>query len=368
MRLGLVLEQALAPVPGGTGRYTRELARALVASAGRSDSVHGWVARHRDLTAALVDGIPGPTPLALPASLLARLWRYGLPPRISDVDVLHAPTPLCPPSPAPTVVTVHDTVPWTHPQTLTRHGARWHRDIVARAVRRGAVVAVPSAAVAAELGLIFPEHSHDRLHVLGGGVPPDLLAEPAREAELLVDRRGLPERYLFSLATLEPRKGLDVLITALAMLGGAAPCLVIAGQAGWGGVDPAQAARRSGLPADRVLTLGRVSDQELAVLLRRARALVMPSRAEGFGLPVAEAMALGVPVICTDVPALVEVAGGAALVVPREDADSLADAIRAISTDDVIASALAVAGRKQAARHTWAAVAERAWDLYRSLV
>ena len=70
-----------------------------------------------------------------------------------------------------------------------------------------------------------------------------------------------------------------------------------------------------------------MSDAELAVLLRAASVLIMPSRAEGFGLPVAEAMAVGTPVICSDIPALAEVAGGAAVLVPPGDPAALADAL-----------------------------------------
>jgi glycosyltransferase involved in cell wall biosynthesis len=168
-------------------------------------------------------------------------------------------------------------------------------------------------------------------------------------------------------ATLEPRKGLDVLVAAMAELGADAPTLVVVGQPGWGGVDLRTLAAGAGLPADRLVVTGRLADPDLAALLQEASALVMPSRAEGFGLPVAEAMAAGTPVICTDAPALVEVAGDAGLVVPRGDAEALAAAIAALLDDGALQDELAEAGLQQAARHTWDAVADRAWELFRRL-
>jgi glycosyltransferase involved in cell wall biosynthesis len=113
--------------------------------------------------------------------------------------------------------------------------------------------------------------------------------------------------------------------------------------------------------------LGRVEDADLAVILRRATALLMPSRAEGFGLPVAEAMACGTPVICSDVPALVEVAGDAALVTPVGDVGRLAEAIEAVLRDAQLRDKLVRAGRLRVPRYDWNAVAERAWGLFRSL-
>jgi len=172
---------------------------------------------------------------------------------------------------------------------------------------------------------------------------------------------------VLSLATLEPRKGLDVLIDALATIGAAAPQLLLVGQSGWGGVDPAAAASRAGLPPGRLRLLGRLGDPELGVVLRRATLLVAPSRAEGFGLPVAEAMAVGTPVVCSDAPALVEVAGGAAAVVPRGDAGTLAATIAKLLDDPAERDRMALAGRSRAVAFDWDRVAERAWALYRSL-
>jgi glycosyltransferase involved in cell wall biosynthesis len=365
----MVAEQLLAPVPGGIGRYTRELSAALVRSAGSDDALTAWTAWHRSTSPASLPGVTGPRRLILPRRPLAAAWQWGLGPTPRGADLVHAPSLLFPPRRrAALVVSVHDTVPWTHPHTLTPRGARWHRAMAERAVRAGATLAVLTEAVGAELQEVLPALKPDRVRVLGAGVSDELRAPPSAEhAAAVHERFALPDRFILSLATLEPRKGLDVLITALAHLGSAAPPLLVVGQPGWGGVDLGAAATAAGLREGAVRQLGRIEDADLAVVLRAADLLVAPSLAEGFGLPVVEAMAVGTAVVCSDAPALAEVVGEAAMVVGRGDARALADAIAAVLADEAVQARLIAAGLARSARFTWDAVAERTWRLYREL-
>jgi glycosyltransferase involved in cell wall biosynthesis len=368
VRIALVTEQLLGPVPGGIGRYTRELGAALSRTAARGDTVTGWTSWHADTSAAAIDGVDGPRRLWLGRRALAAAWSRGAGPRPGDCDLVHVPSLLVPPVRAgvPLVVSLHDAVPWTHPETLTPHGARWHVRMGERAVRSGAAIGVLTRVVGEQLCEVLPGLSPERITVLGAGVSPALLRPPS--AELVAATRAkyaLPPRFLLSLATLEPRKGLDVLIEALARLGPSAPPLLVVGQPGWGGVDLASAARAAGL--GDVRALGRVPDDELAVVLRAAAALVAPSRAEGFGLPVAEAMAVGTPVVCSDAPALVEVAGDAALFAPVGDAEALAAQLRRLDDDPELAARLSIEGKDRAVDYTWDAVARRTWELYARL-
>ncbi|MCW2622930.1 MAG: glycosyl transferase group 1, partial [Frankiales bacterium] len=211
------------------------------------------------------------------------------------------------------------------------------------------LVVVPTRAVADELRhhLKVP-----RLHDAGEGVSADL-AEPP-DADRRARAMGLPPRYVLTVATLEPRKGL-VELAAVLPAATDLPLLCV-GQAGWGDVVPAS--------GDRVRLLGRVSDPDLAVLYRRAHAVVVPSRSEGFGLPLLEAMSVGVPVLTSDAAALVEVAGGAALAVPLTDLEA---GLRRILTDEPLRARLRSAGPERAAHYTWTGAATTLWAALRDL-
>lgn len=357
--LTVVVEQCLAPVPGGTGRYAREITAALAAAPPAGWSVRTVTAWHRDTSAAHIPGTVGPQRLPAGHRVLSELWRRGLPPVVRGPAV-HATTPLAPNRKHGLVVTVHDAVPWTHPETLTPRGVQWHRALIGRAARIAEAIVVPSLAVADDLAGLFPAAA-GKIHVIGHGVT--VLPAPADA----VDRRhrlGLPDGYVLVIATLEPRKGLDVLVEAMTLPAAGTAHLVVVGPPGWGDVDVAGVAAAAGLPADRLHVTGRLDDLDLAAVLAGAAVLAVPSRAEGFGLPALEAMAAGIPVVCSDAPALAELVGGVGLVVPRENPGALADALGQVLVDDAAAAELAGKGRARAAEFSWAAAAERLWALH----
>ncbi|MGH3840505.1 MAG: glycosyltransferase family 4 protein [Pseudonocardiaceae bacterium] len=362
-KLVVLLEQLLAPVPGGTGRYSRELTAALAATAPPGWTVGSAIARHADPTPAIIPGVEGPDQLPLPRRALVAAWESGIP-LWPGGDAVHAPTPLAPPGPArgrELVVTVHDTVPWTHPGTLTRRGCSWHRRMIGRAACQADALVVPTAAVRDDL----PRHviCQAELHVVGEGVSAAVMRLP-EDADDVATRLGLPPRYVLAVGTLEPRKGIDTLLAALAAPHAPDVPVVLAGQPGWGQPGPAELARAAGLDPDRVRTLGRLTDPELAVVLHRAAVLAAPSLAEGFGLPVLEAMAAGVPVVHSDAPALVEVAGGAGLTVPRADPAALVAALRTVLYDQNKAQVMVAAGRRRAAQFSWEHAARQVWSVH----
>ena len=202
-------------------------------------------------------------------------------------------------------------------------------------------------------------------------VSPGLWGSFDLPADAPARRRALdlpPGGFFQSVATLEPRKGLDVLVDALADAAAPRLPLLVAGQPGWGGIDLAALCARRGLDPRRVRALGRVADADLAVLYRDATALVVPSRSEGFGLPVLEAMAAGLPVVCSDVPALREVGGGAVVLVPPGDPTALAGALTELADGPELRQRLSAAGRRRAQDFSWQRAARRLWQLYDGLV
>jgi glycosyltransferase involved in cell wall biosynthesis len=359
----MILEQALAPVPGGTGRFAVQLSAALAADP--SLTVSGWTAWHRDVGRAQVPGVRGPRRLPLPRRPLTLAWERGAGPAPRGVDVVHAPTLQLPPRRGrPLVVTIHDAVPWTHPETLTPRGVRWHRAMAQRAAAHADAIVAPSRATAVQLAqhLALPQPPE----VVPLGITPlPVPADAAARARAL----GLPgDGFVLSLATVEPRKGLDVLLRALASSAAPDLPLVVVGAAGWGGVDPVRLAGEAGLAPERVRLLGRVDDADLAVALSAATVLAVPSRAEGFGLPVLEGMAAGVPVVTSQDPALLEVGGDAVLAAETGDAAALADALRSVCGDAGLRERLVASGAARVARYSWAECAAGYAAIYRRVV
>jgi glycosyltransferase involved in cell wall biosynthesis len=171
----------------------------------------------------------------------------------------------------------------------------------------------------------------------------------AGEHEALV--LGLkPRSYVLFVGTVEPRKGVDVLLAAHAALrrqGRPDLRLVVAGPPGWG--------ETPSLDGPGVVAPGRVDEATLDALYRGAAALAVPSRSEGFGLPALEAMARGCPVVASNAGALPEVVGDAGLLVPPGDPDALAAALESLLSDDSLAASLGAAAHRRAATFTWSA-------------
>jgi glycosyltransferase involved in cell wall biosynthesis len=376
--LRVIVDQILAPVPGGIGRYAEELTRALIETAPAGASVAGIVsASPDDQYAKLAEKLPELTELyksPLARRELSLAWQHGFT-VLPGKGMVHATSMLAPlyrhdrvnDRENQTAITIHDVVPWTHPETLTPRGVRWHKAMAARAYKYADAVVVDTHAVAQQLSEYFD--FGDRVRVVSAAVG-TALAVPD-DAEERAERLGLPERFLLAVGTLEPRKGLEPLIRSLALPQTDDVPLMIVGPAGWGDVDVASIAHSAGLAAGRVRTLGYLSDQDLATALSRATAFVFPSLAEGFGLPVLEAMSLGTPVIHSDDAAVMEVAADAGIAVEREDAagypERLADAIGTVVSDSELRSRMGYQGVDRSHAFSWRASAEKVWQLHADL-
>ncbi|WP_066515811.1 glycosyltransferase family 4 protein [Curtobacterium ammoniigenes] len=378
--LRVVVDQVLAPIAGGIGRYAEELTRELIATAPTGCSVEAIVSAvgpdEIERLRTLLPGLANIERLHLPRRELSIAWQGGIVSRSVRSGLVHAPSVLAPlvkhgrsgEAGQQTVATVHDIVPWTHPETMTPHGVHFHKAMVKRAYRYADAVVVPTHAVAADLNEIH--RFDDRLRVIGGA-PTGRLSVPS-DADLRAERLGLPPAYVLAVGTLEPRKGLRFLIEGLAHPDAPTDLpLVIVGPDGWGDVDVLALAEEAGLAPGRVKTLGRVTDADLAVAYDRATVFVLPSLAEGFGLPIIEAMHLGTPVIHSDAPALQEVAADAGVSValsPRDSyAERLAQALFQVVHDPELQRRLAIAGPDRARMFSWEDSALETWQLHADL-
>jgi glycosyltransferase involved in cell wall biosynthesis len=379
MRVALNLEQLLQPAPGGIGRYTAELARllpTLPSTDGDDVTLVPFVARHHreDVEARLREfGLAGvdPVVLPLPRPLLYDAWhllrrpRLGRSRRLRYVDVVHAPSVAVPPkSDAPLVVTAHDAAPLIYPETYPRRGRRFHTQGLAAAAKRADLVITVSQSAAEELST-YTAIPPERMRVVPNGV--DL--EIAGDAQVEATRRELginDAPYVFWVGSLEPRKNVTLLVDAFvrwALHTDLPHRLVLAGPAGWleDEASVLAPARRLG---DRVRVLGRVGDPVLGALYRGADLFAFPSRHEGFGIPVLEAMAQETPVIAADIPALREIAGGAAVLRSPDDLDAWVAALDNLLHDEAELSRLGIAGRARAERYSWARCAEETRAIY----
>jgi glycosyltransferase involved in cell wall biosynthesis len=264
--------------------------------------------------------------------------------RRANVDLLHCPTFRAPLRSAglPVVATVHDLAVLREPDWFPAWSRRYGRHVMPRAIRRADRVVCVSQATARDVStLLGVPASHVR--VVPNGID-ELFSEPAQT---------LPVEgpYILFVGTPEPRKNLERLVSAVALLvdEGRPERLVLVGADGWGDVE---------LPGGDRVQLGRVDDATLRDLYAHAGCVAYPSLWEGFGLVAGEALAAGCPVACSDIPALREVAGSDASYCDPASVESIAAALRA-----------ALDGPRPAPRRTltWERAANGLADVWREL-
>ena len=329
----------------GVGNYVRgSLAGLVEASSGEHALVaFAPVSRRgrREIDAALAGiDVDERLPVVPAAHALRTLWsRAGRPPAerfLGAFDVLHFSDWMYPPQRSGVRSTmVHDLVPlhypdWVHERTRRMHGAKYRN-----AARTCDVVMVNSRFTADDvmetLGVVA-----EKIHVAYPGI--DEGFDP------IGARADLGRSYALTVATLEPRKNLATLLEAHRRLDGTELALAVAGAAGWG--------EQPSLDVPGVLRLGYTPHDELPALYRGASVFVYPSLFEGFGMPVVEAMACGVPCVVSSHASLDEACGDAAVRADPRDPDALARAIeRALAERDALVSR----GLEHARSFTWLA-------------
>ncbi|MEW6336886.1 MAG: glycosyltransferase family 4 protein [Acidobacteriota bacterium] len=254
----------------------------------------------------------------------------------------------------PAALVVHDLTPRTRPHRHTLANRFCFNAYIEESVERADALVCDSKATAAVLGAIWPRHGR-RAVVVPPGI--DEHFSPAADGESPEPVRlrfAAGRSFIVQLGTLEPRKGVATLLGAHGVLlrrRPETPDLVLAGKAGWGG-NWLEAALVEHPDRDRVHVVGYVTRDEARALLRHAEAVAVSSEEEGFGLPLAEALACGAACVASDDPALVEVAGGAALHFVRGDRDALVAALERVLTPDV-RDVLRDAARTRAPHFAW---------------
>jgi glycosyltransferase involved in cell wall biosynthesis len=265
----------------------------------------------------------------------------------------------------PAVIFVHDLAFRLRPAEVPWQQRLYFRTVLPAALRRAAAVLVPSESTRRDLLKLYRIPGLEaRVEVVAEGLPTPALAGPLPE--------GVEPGFILAVGTVEPRKNYLRLLAAYRRLRGrhgslpfiingrpGVPDLVIAGRAGWAYGDTLQ--RIAAEPGVRYL--GHVDEPTLAALYESASVLAFPSLYEGFGLPLLEAMAHGVPAVVGEAGALPELALGAALSVDAKDEDAIASALERLLADESLRSKLGEEGRRRARGYTWANAAEHTLDV-----
>ncbi len=364
LRVALTVEQCWQPVPGGSGSYIVELVAALAAHT--EVATVGLAARHAPQDRPLLrPGLPV-RHSGLPRTALYETWnrlRRPLGERLTGpVDVLHATTWAVPGRRVPLVVTVHDLAFLREPEHFTARGNRFFRRALTVTRDEAALVIVPSAATRDDC--VAQGIEPDRVRVIPHGVRAAVVGQDAQAAWR--DRIGLTRPYLLWCGTLEPRKNVPRLVEAYALAVaelGLELDLVLVGPTGWGGTRASVGRALDRLPQGAVHLVGRLDQADLQAAYAGATVFAFPSLWEGFGLPVLEAMAHGVPVVTSAGSAMAEFAAGAGVLVDPLDVSELAQALVVAAGPG--RAAMSAAARDAAAGMTWGASARAHAQAYR---
>jgi glycosyltransferase involved in cell wall biosynthesis len=357
----------------GIGRHTRGLVSALAPHATGHDVTLLVFGRPPDRQTPVAPPGASVRVVPLPNRWLTLGWhRLGLPLPVEwlsgPADLYHASDFVLPPvRNARSLLTVHDLSFLTAPDCADAGLRAYLSRVVPRSVARASHVLADSEST-----------RRDLIHLLG--VPPDRVTvvypgvearfQPEQDAATLARVR---QRYaigdgpfVLGVGTLEPRKNWPALIrawTRLRQAGGLPHRLVIAGGKGWL-VEGIFAAAQASPYRNDLLFTGFVDDADLPALYAAADVFAFPSRYEGFGIPVVEALACGTPVVCANNSSLPEAAGNAALLVAADDDTALAAALQRVIKDQALRRRLRAAGLAQAARFTWQSAAAALWQTY----
>lgn len=272
------------------------------------------------------------------------------------------------------VTTIHDMTYELYPETMQKATLeRIKKDINYSVERADKVITISESTKRDMISILkIPEQ---KIEIISPGVDFEKFNKPYTPLQMqyVRERYQLPENYILYMGTLEPRKNIESIIEAFALMKKESDSrvqevkLVLAGKKGWLYESIFNKVRQLGIESEVVFT-DFIEEEHKPILYQLAKAFVFPSIYEGFGIPVLEAMAASVPVITSNVSSLPEVAGDAALLVSPKDKEKIAESMYTLITDEDSREQLRVRGLKQAQKFSWKASAEKLYDIYEKLV
>ena len=376
MRVGLSVAKAIDPhaAATGIGVYTQNLWQQFRQSS--------------DLSVVPITGFGARVPIdvAQAEDTFSFPWDYGVSAALSmmtgasfpgarllqqRIDLYHATDYWIPRLRRTRVVaTLHDAIPLSHPEWATP-SHRWAKNALLKSSARWAdAVITVSAAMVPEIVEHFGV-SADRINVVHNGISSEWFERVTREQSAATMKRyGIEPGYILTVGTLQPRKNLGRLLAAHATLSPDLrrlhPLLVV-GSRGWGTEKEAEMLA-SAATQKQAFWLQHVSAAELTTIFQNAHALALPSFYEGFGLPVVEAFASGIPVLTSNTAALREIARDAALFVDPFDDQEIAEALRRIVEDPALRRQLVERGNERVHDFSWERCAAETIEVYRKVL
>jgi glycosyltransferase involved in cell wall biosynthesis len=294
-------------------------------------------------------------------------WEQLLAPlllRVGRADVYHGVLNVVPlVCPVPSVVTIHDLSPFLFPQTFRRVNRRYTQWAIRVACRRATRILAVSEATKSDI-VRWLGVAPERIVVTYDAAEPRFRPPEPEALDAFRRRKGLPERFILFVSTLEPRKNVPTLLDAYARIATSTDApLIIGGGKGWLYDAIFAKAEALGL-GNRVRFVGFIDNQELPLWYAAATVFTLPSLYEGFGMGPLEAMACGTPVVTSTSSSLPEVVGDAGLTVPATDADALGAALLRVLDDADLHAVLRERGFQQVRRFSWRETAERTLVAY----
>jgi glycosyltransferase involved in cell wall biosynthesis len=316
-----------------------------------------------EVTSRIADRVTLITPRRWTHGLAGHAWeQVWLPRHVASGGVLWSPANTGPLTVANQVVTIHDLSALEHPEWFTARFTAWYRYLLPRLARAARRVITDSefsrSRIVERLGV-----REDRVVTIPLGVSDHFAPQPPARVAATRGAHGLARPYLLVVGSLQPRKNLARLLRVWQRLERPLAGLALAVV---GDRDADFAPIALDAPPASVRFLGPVDDADLPALYAGALGCVVPSMYEGFGLPLLEAMACGVPCAASANTALREVAGGVAVPLDPYDEDSMETAIRTLVEDDSLRDRLRTEGLARAAAFTWDRTAEQTWAVLAS--